>query len=390
MFLQRLSNLKYIFSTIRSSFLPAFFLLCALLYFYAVAPFPFETALIIHFVFLGFATLALAILSIINRTKPFFTLMIGIICYLSVNSLKTTYGTDFVHTTAFQTLCLVLPINLIIFYFLPPEKLNTTRTKYIILALLAEIVLWQHVHFAITSVPHINILLESMPLWAVLCWSIVLIVMAIDISFKNSILNTGLFYMSGSLFMGLIYADTPSGLSLFFLSFASIAVCAVCIDLYHRYHYDYLENVGSTNAYLTHAHSKFPFKYTIVLFSIDNAEKIQKAIGVSKYRSLEQMIVNKILALSYDLSIYRYNENELIAVFKNENARHTKTYADEIRHAIAISEFVFSDGKSIKITISVCVSEKTRKDLSASEVTDRAHNALNKGHHFNCNITMVA
>ena len=56
---------------------------------------------------------------------------------------------------------------------------------------------------------------------------------------------------------------------------------------------------------------------------------------------------------------------------------------------IAATEFVFASHKSIKITISSCISEKTRKDLYASEVTERAHNALHKNHRFNCNITTV-
>ena len=390
MFLQKLSNLKYIFSTIRSSFLPAFFLLCAILYFFASNPFKFELSLAFHCFFLGVSALSLALLIFINRSKPFFTLLIGITCYLLINRWKNEYGADFMQSTPFQTMCFVLPFNLLILYFLPADKLKIKRSKYIALFLLIQMVVLQNIHHFIVEVPYVNIMLETMPLWAMMCWSITLIIMAIDISIKNEPLNTGLFYMTGSIFMGILYAGNASGLTIFFLGFSLIAICSIGIDLHHRYHYDYLENVGSENAYLTHANSKFPFKYTIVLFCIDNNNKLKKAIGRRKYRVLEQMIVNKIQSLPYDLSFYRYNDSELIVVFKNENAKRTKGFADNIRHSIAASEFIFSDGQNIKTTISTCVSEKTRKDLNASEVTERAHNALNKGHHFNCNITMVA
>ena len=77
-------------------------------------------------------------------------------------------------------------------------------------------------------------------------------------------------------------------------------------------------------------------------------------------------------------------------VFKNEDARHVKEFAENIRRKVAATEFVFASHKSIKITISVCVSEKTRKDLNASEVTERTHNALQKNYRFNCNIVTVA
>lgn len=390
MFLQKLSNLKYIFSTIRSSLLPSFFLLCALLYFFAANPFEFELSLIFHCVFLGFCTLSLGLLIFINRSKPFFTILTGVVCYLLINYLKNEYGADFVKSTKFQTLCFVLPFNLLVLYFLPENKLKSKYSKYLALILLSEIVLLENTHQFITFIPYVNIVFETMPLWAAIFWSTTLIIMAVDISLKNSPLNTGMFYMAGSLFFGTIYANSASGITIFFLSFALIAICAICVDLYYRYHYDYLENVESENAYLAQANSKFPFKYTIVLFCIDNSNKLQKAIGRRKYRVLEQMIVNKLQSLPYEMNFYRYNENELIAVFKNENAKHTKDFADNMRHSIAAAEFIFSDGQNIKTTISACVSEKTRKDLNASEVTERAHNTLNKGHHFNCNITMIA
>lgn len=390
MLLHHFSSLKYIFSTIRSSFAPAFFLWLALVYFYAQNPFPFEFSLILHCIFLAFAVLALLLLYISNRSKPFFTLLAGFVCYFIINRSKNKYGTEFPVSAEFQTLCFVLPVNLLLFYFLPAEKLKTSRTKYLLLAILSEITILEHFCSFITAIPYIDITLEAVPLWACAIWAVVLTIMTIDISIKNTAINTGLFYMTGSLFMGLIYATTPSGITIFFLSFALIATCSTIIDLYKRYHYDYLENVGSSNAYFSHANTKFPYKYTIVLFGIDNGAKLKKAIGNHKYEALEQMIINKILELPYDISLYRYDDNELIIVFKNEDAKHTKEFADNIRHTIAASEFIFTDGKNLKITISVCVSEKTRKDLYANEVTERAHRALNKSRHFNYNVTTIA
>ncbi|MBP5352205.1 MAG: diguanylate cyclase [Alphaproteobacteria bacterium] len=388
--LQHFNNLKYIFSTIRSSFVPAFFLLAALLYFYAQNPFPFEMSLVFHSLFLAFSALTVILLYLANRSKPLFTVLLGMLCYFLINRLKTQYGQEFISSNEYRTMCFVLPLNLLVLYFLPTAKLKSAFAKYTLVALLTEVVILQHTCRYIAALPYMNITLEAVPLWAYAPWAAVLTIMAVDISVKNSIINTGLFFIAGSLFMGMIYANTASGLTVFFLSFIIIAAVTIVIDLYNRYHYDYLENVGSKNAYLVHANSKFPFKYTIVLFSIDNGDKLQKAIGHRKYKALEQMLVNRILELPYELTLYRYNDNELIMVFKNEDAKHVKEFADNIRHTIAASEFVFTDRKNVKITISVCVSEKTRKDLNAAEVTERAHNALNKSHHFNCNITTVA
>ena len=219
----------------------------------------------------------------------------------------------------------------------------------------------------------------------------VLVPLSIDISFKNTLLNTGLFYADCCLFMGFMYSDSASGTTTFFMSFSLILFWTAVFDLYHQYNYDVLENVGSYNAYLSHANNKFPYKYTIGLFSIDNRDKLLKVIGERKIQELEQMLVKRICEFPYNIIIYRYlAASELIMVFQNEDAKHTMEYAENIRHVIAASDFVFTNGKKLKITISISVSEKTRLDLNATDVTARAHNSLQKAYRFNCNIVTKA
>ncbi|MCI7421537.1 MAG: hypothetical protein MSS98_07740, partial [Alphaproteobacteria bacterium] len=105
----------------------------------------------------------------------------------------------------------------------------------------------------------------------------------------------------------------------------------------------------------------------------------------------EQMLVKRICEFPYGITIYRYIvPSELIMVFQNEDAKHTMEYAENIRHVIAAADFVFTNGKNLKITISISVSEKTRLDLNATDVTARAHNSLQKAYRFNCNIVTKA
>ena len=382
-------NLKYILSTIKNSFLPALFLLCGLVVYYIGNPYETGTLLFFHFSFLLVTALTIALLYIANRSKPMFTLLTGCVCYIVINHLKREYGDTFIFSPEFQCLCFALPLNIILLYYLPQSKLNTQRNIYVLLFLLLQAAILQHLCKFIKFIPYIDINVEAIPLWSCAIWTIALIPLIISASFKNTVLNTGMFYAAITLFMGLLYAQIPTGLTVFFLSFALILLCATILDLYRRYCYDSLENVWSKTRYLTHASAEFPFKYTIALFAIDNRDKLSQAIGADKLQTLDQMIVNSIISMPYELTLYRYDDNELIMVFKNENARHAKEFADNIRHNIAASEFIFSNGKSLKITISVCVSEKTRKDRTAAEVTERAHNALQKNNHFNGNITTV-
>lgn len=385
-----LGNLKYIFFTIKRSFLPAMIFAGALVMFFAQSPYVAETNDFFHYLFLFLAGTLLLLLYAVNQSKPFFSILLGTICYLLINWMKQTYGADYIYQSEYLCLCFAFPLNFALFYFLPQHQLRSTRGKYIFLLLMAEIALIEHIGSVVQYMPATDVLWESMPFWAVVFWLMMLAPLAVDISLKNTLINTGLFYADSSLFMGIFYSNQPSGQTTFFGGFILILLYVTLIDLYHRRHYDYLNHVGSIRSYLTNARSKFPFKYTIALFSIDNRDKLMKVIGERKMQVLEQMIVDKIREFQHNSELYRLNESELIIVFKNEEARHVREYADNIRHEIAASEFIFTNKKSLKITISICVSEKTRKDLNATEVTDRAHNALQKSYRFNCNVTTVA
>lgn len=385
--LKKAENLKYIFSTIKSSFLPAMLLFWGLLLFYAQNPYEFSFATILHYCFLSIASITTVLLCLSDRSKPLFSLLLGIVSYCIINTLKAQYGEEFSASAEFRCLCFILPLNFVLLYFLPQSRLLKARNKYLLLFLLIQAAVFGRFCTVINMMPHIDITFEAIPLWACALWIMLLAPLAINISFKNTIINTGLFYADTALFLGMIYANSASGQTTFFLSFALILFGVTLLSLHYSYHYDYLENVGSKIAYLNQANSKFPYKYTIALFSIDNRDKLLKVIGRKKMVVLEQMIVNRIRELPYELSLYRYNEEELIMVFQNEDAKHVKEFADNIRRNIAAAEFVFASMKSLKITISICVSEKTRKDLDANEVTERTHNALQKNYRFNCNIT---
>lgn len=383
-------NLKYIFSTIKNSFLPALFLMLGLLMFYAENPYEEGLPLFFHYIFIAVTAITFSLLYIADRSKPLFSLLVGFVSYLIINSLKREYGDNFIFSYEFQCLCFFLPLNLTFLYFLPQVKLNTIRNTYLLLFLLFQACLLQHFGNFIKIIPHVDINIEAMPLWACAEWIIVLVIIMISSSYRNTHINTGLFYAYTTLAIGILYSATSSGLTTFFTSFAIILLCASVLSLYHHYHYDYLEHVGSKISYLNDARSKFLYKYTVALFSIDNRDKLQQALGENKVRDLEQMVVNCILKMPYDLTLYRYNESELIMVFQNERAKHAKEFADNIRHNIAASEFITADGKNRRITVSICVSEKTHKINKPDEVVQRAHDYLQKGHHFNCNITTIA
>lgn len=383
-------KLKYIFLTIKSSFLPALCFAFGLFFFYAYRPYEYSTDLYLHYAFYGVSFLSLSVLYFINRSKPFLTLLTGSSCYLLLNNLKIAEGENFVLSPEYLWLCFLLPLNLAVFYFLPPTKLKSTRNYYLLLLTLFELAFAQNFGSFILEIPYININIGAMSLWATILWGVFLILLALDISFRDTIVNTGLFYADSALFFGLMYAESASACTTFFFVFALILCISAFLDLHHLYRYDYLSGVGSYQSYLAQANSKFPFKYTIGLICIDNREKILSRIGERKIKVLEQMLINQIKETAYEIEVFRHKPNEWILVFKNETAKHVIDYAEDIRRMLAGSEFIFADNDSMKLTVSICVSEKTRKDLNAAEVINRAHITLKKANALNSNISMKA
>ena len=384
------SNVKYIFSTIKSSFIPAFCFALGLLGFYAYYPYESVLNYHLHYFFYGLVFLSLSTLYFVNRSKPFLTILTGTICYILLNNLKISLGENFVHSAEYLWLCFLLPLNLAVFYFLPPSKLKNIRNFYLLLFTLAELVFVQKCGSFILQIPYIEVKAGCMPMWSAIVWILFLVPLALDISFRNTIVNTGLFYADMSLFFGLMHADEASACTTFFFAFALILFFTAFWNLRHQYRYDYLDGVESYQAYLSQAKNKFPFKYTIGLLCIDNRQKIFEKTGKQKFKVLEQLIVDKIKEFPYEIEVFRHEKNELILLFKNETAKQVMDYAEEIRRSFAGAEFIFADNDSLKISVSICVSEKTRKDLNAAEVINRAHNTLQKANALNSNICMKA
>ena len=128
----------------------------------------------------------------------------------------------------------LLPLNLLFFYFLPLRQLKSRQTVLFLLAFLAEMIIVEHATKQILQVPDIDIAWESIPLLIMPLWLLAIVIMAIDISFKNTLINTGLFYADTTLFLGVLYAGNASGLSIFCLRFVIIILCTTFADLYIR------------------------------------------------------------------------------------------------------------------------------------------------------------
>ena len=83
--------------------------------------------------------------------------------------------------------------------------------------------------------------------------------------------------------------------------------------------------------------------------------------------------------------------SEFIIIFKNEDKKESFEHLEQIRRAIASTDFMLGNRKKgLKLTVSCCVSEKKRSDDSSLDVLVRARKALQKTYQFTQNVTTKA
>lgn len=384
-------SLTYVCMAVKRSFLPALFLAVGLIVYLAQEPLENSVNQLLYNIFIGVSVVGLVTLYLINYSKPFFNFLLGFTVILFLNELKKSYGTEFIYHQQYIWLSFLLPLSLMFLYFMPSRSLKSNYGAAVILLIFGLMAFIEHIDAQFTALPYGDVLWESMPLLSMFVWWFFLVLLIIEISFNNNLISSAVFYANLALFLEFVYAGHNSAVAILSLVFTLILCGATLFDLYYRYKYDELNNVNSYNLYMARTAGKFPFKYTVGVFVLDNRDKILAEIGSKKIAVLEQMLIDKMLdEAPDDTEIYRYKGDEFLMVFKNEDAKHAYEYCDNIRRAVAAAEFIFNFQKSIKVTISICVSEKTRKYIEANIVAERGHNGLQKGGRFNYNIVTMA
>lgn len=308
-----------------------------------------------------------------------------LIAGITLNNLKLNHGIGFTTYSSWILLLVLLPCNLLYFLIRKDYPLNDNNNFYCLCAVLFQAALIEKAVAFMPVMPVYQISLIKIE------WLAVILAALIWQSCNNTIKNAGMLFALISVGLAMFYADSPAAVAIF-LAAASLILLLVSV---HSFLYgllrDALTGVYSRYTYYRHAKSSFPLKYSLGVIYIDNYDKILIAYGERKTDMLTKMIVNKIKEADTGADIYRYNNDEFILIFKNENKKQGREYLENIRRSIAGSEFMLGN-KPIKevITISAGISEKKRSDADAEVVLARTREKVQKAYKFTQNITSEA
>lgn len=377
---------------LKNTLLPALFFGAAVIGFYATNPLAGNGLLTLHSLFYVLCFASFLILLYFNTRKPVFFILTTLLSYILINYIKRNYGESFQTSTEYLHLCFFVPINLIVFYFLPEGKLLQKDNVWLLLTIFAQFAIAEKLS-TLGLAPNFNLsgtTFSGLNTLSLILFSIMLTAFFIHSSLNGNIGETALFFAGFEIFLGFYYAFLPSAVTIFFSAAIFTIFIAIIEDIYHTTYSDVLTGLSSRKAFVINA-KNFPLKYSVGIVCIDDYDKLGQVFGRSGQNALTKMIANRITETEIDNQVYRYTPDEFVIIFKKEDKNEGFDRLEKIRRAIASAEFMLGRRKKpLKLTVSCAVSEKKRSDANTFEVLLRAHKALQKTYKFTQNVTSKA
>lgn len=374
---------KYL-PTISNMLVPAIIFAFGLFSFLLNDGFSFSNSKIFHWSFYALVFINVVVLLNFNLGRSLFSTVVIAISYILINYLKNRYGNNYFETIWYEMLCILTPINLLVFYMCYSKKFLSRKSLWILAVILAEYgIVEQLGHYNINLIlfiSNINIIALIGFVFLILC--------ALINSIKTgSLFDYAFLYSSISIGLGFYYSSNFSGLSLFFFLSQLFLSMHLIYSLIYNHFYDEVTGFYSRNSYLIQS-KNFPLKYSLGIVSIDNYDKLGISFGARKQGVITSLVAEVLQTMATEQSIFRYAPDQFIILYKTMDKKEAFAHLDDIRRSIARLSFSWSKNqKPIKLTVSCSVADKKRSDASAVEVLMRADKAMRKTLKFSHNVT---
>lgn len=386
-----ISNLKNILPLTKNSNLPAIIFAISLFSFYIFENLQIESMLIINILFYIFCIASYGVLIYFNNRKPAMFILVMLLSYIAINFLKKYIPNQYLQSPYYINICVIVPINLLIFYLIPSKKLFSKENAFILIGIFLQIAIIEYLsaknsdlgYSAFWSSEGIN------PV-SFLLFIIATTILLIKSCITGRILDSYLLFAFIEIMFGFIYSKNTTALGIFFLASSLTIFLAICYDTYYITYKDLITGLSSRNSYIINS-KDLPLKYSIGIIKIDELERLKVIFSKRELANLIRMISMKIIETNDVSDIYKYSDDEFVIIFKNKDTKETFEEIDDMRRRVASSDFALKNRKKpIKLTVSASISTKKRSDANSFEVLSRAKKALEKTGQFTQNITSKA
>ena len=299
--------------------------------------------------------------------------------------------------TVWLALCLLLPINIVIFSLLKERGTLTwwgaTRFAFLLIPVLVAVAMAKY---------------SPEPLQRILTWRFVDQYLLVQVDFSQiamAVMMVAALILNGRWFTRI----SPQNSSLFVMLFAAVAmlhfkndaaasaifasagmlmlVIAVVQESWSMAYIDQLTGLPGRRA-LEEDMLKLGSNYTIAMLDIDHFKKFNDTYGHDTGDQVLQMVAARIRQSVTGGKAFRYGGEEFTVLFSGKKLKGTLEILEAVRSCVGDSKFQLrkkdrrSDakkkggGKNVQVTISIGVAERTEKMASPHEVIKGADKAL--------------
>jgi len=345
---------------------------------------------------IGLPTLGLCLR--FNRSRYFFSLLSLLLAYALLHWFLPASNSN-LSTAMYQSLALLLPINLLFFSLIRERGMLTvwgsSRFIFIVIQACLVFLLYKLYPATLTAVIDFNLIDTPTSRWTQIPQPALLISLLIVLIFNGKLFATpttatavSFCAFISALVMLQFHLDTNILIS--FTTAASLMFAIAIIQESHRMAYiDQLTHLPGRRA-LNEQMLKLGNKYSIAMVDIDKFKKFNDTYGHDIGDQVLRMVASKLANAGLGGKAFRYGGEEFCILFAGQELKTVIKELETLRETVAKSHFDLrkqnrrtNDAKrktktknSVQVTISIGVSQRSEKLSSPSMVIKAADKAL--------------
>jgi diguanylate cyclase (GGDEF)-like protein len=194
---------------------------------------------------------------------------------------------------------------------------------------------------------------------------------------RRTKVEQGLLWALASVFLGLYEIDTPNALQFYFGAAGLVFVLAVLEHGYEIAYRDELTGLPGRRAF-TNAIGHLGGTYAIAMCDVDHFKRFNDTYGHDVGDQLLKAVADRLSQVGGGGRAFRYGGEEFLVVFRGRTAKEAAPYAEALRKAIADTRLDArtSDRSSIGVSVSIGISEKSKRHSTPELVVEAADKAL--------------
>jgi diguanylate cyclase (GGDEF)-like protein len=194
---------------------------------------------------------------------------------------------------------------------------------------------------------------------------------------RRTKVEQGLLWALASVFLGLYEIERPQALLFYFGAAGLVLVLAVLEHGYEIAYRDELTGLPGRRAF-TNAIGHLGGTYAIAMCDVDHFKRFNDTYGHDVGDQLLKAVAARLSEVGGGGRAFRYGGEEFLVVFRGCTAEEAAPYAEALRQAIADTRLDArtSDRSSIGVSVSIGISEKSKRHSTPELVVEAADKAL--------------